>query len=266
MGVAADGDAEAAAQAQVRDLEAHVVGVHQKVLRLQVAMHDAVLVAVRHALDQLVHEALQSDATRRPISDPPFLSDARSSPHPRPQTLCRLLAVGVTLNKYNNRSRTWDGCASRHASCEFCFFCPAELMRHVRWTASMVWKWSVRKLQVKGPGAEEPRQSRSCRIGAHLDLILGHRRGLGALACGVHELLQVGSQVLKDLRRQSGRRHLPPYSWRLNTIQDAAPPPPPPPPPTSKARTCTGITPSSPCQSIQNTSISMCQLRIETPL
>ncbi len=34
MGVAADGDAEAAAQAQVRDLEAHVVGVHQQILWL----------------------------------------------------------------------------------------------------------------------------------------------------------------------------------------------------------------------------------------
>jgi hypothetical protein len=59
MGVAADGDAELTAEAQVRNFEALLLGVYQQVLRLQVAVHHAMLVAVRHALDELVHEGLQ---------------------------------------------------------------------------------------------------------------------------------------------------------------------------------------------------------------
>lgn len=59
MGVAPDGDAELATEAQIRDLEALLLGVHQQVLRLQIAVHNAVLVAVRHPLDQLVHEGLR---------------------------------------------------------------------------------------------------------------------------------------------------------------------------------------------------------------
>ncbi len=63
--VALDGDAERAAQAQVCDLQALGRVVDQQVLRLQVAVHHTVLVAVRDALDQLVHEALRARARRR---------------------------------------------------------------------------------------------------------------------------------------------------------------------------------------------------------
>lgn len=59
MSVGLDGDAEGAAEAQVCNLEAEGVIIDQEVLRLQVSVHHPVLVAVRCALHQLVHEALQ---------------------------------------------------------------------------------------------------------------------------------------------------------------------------------------------------------------
>ena len=60
MSVAADGDAELAAKSQVGNLQALLLSVNQQILWLEVAVHDAVLVAVRHPLDQLVHERLQA--------------------------------------------------------------------------------------------------------------------------------------------------------------------------------------------------------------
>lgn len=58
--VALDWDAEGPAQAQVGDLEAHGAVVDQQVLRLEVAVQHAVLVAVRQALDELVQEVLRA--------------------------------------------------------------------------------------------------------------------------------------------------------------------------------------------------------------
>lgn len=60
MCVAFDGDAECTAKTQVGNLAAHDAVINQQVLGLQVSVHDTVLVAVREALDQLVHEALQA--------------------------------------------------------------------------------------------------------------------------------------------------------------------------------------------------------------
>ena len=57
--VAFYGHAEGTAQAQIRNFEAILAVVYQQVLWLQVAVHDAMLVAVRYSFDQLVHEALQ---------------------------------------------------------------------------------------------------------------------------------------------------------------------------------------------------------------
>jgi hypothetical protein len=59
MGVALDWDAEGAPKAKVSNLQALLGIVHQQILRLQVTVHDSMFVAVRHTLDQLVHEALQ---------------------------------------------------------------------------------------------------------------------------------------------------------------------------------------------------------------
>lgn len=77
MCVALDGNAKLAPQPEVGDLEGRVgVGglVDQQVLRLEVAMHHAVLVAMRGAFEQLVHEALwcgdvqpHKDAARRAL-------------------------------------------------------------------------------------------------------------------------------------------------------------------------------------------------------
>lgn len=58
--VGLDGHAEGAAEPQVSDFEAVHRVVNQQVLRLEVAVHHAVLVAVRDALHQLVHEALRT--------------------------------------------------------------------------------------------------------------------------------------------------------------------------------------------------------------
>ncbi len=58
--VAFDRDTERAAKPQIRNLQAVSLIVHKQVLRLQVAVHHAVLVAVRDSLHQLVHEALRS--------------------------------------------------------------------------------------------------------------------------------------------------------------------------------------------------------------
>ena len=59
MRVALDGDAERAAEPEVGDLEARVGRVvDEQVLRLEVAVHDAVAVAVREAFQQLVQHAL----------------------------------------------------------------------------------------------------------------------------------------------------------------------------------------------------------------
>lgn len=63
VGVAFDGDAEGAAEPQVCNLEAVLAVVHQQVLWLQIAVHDTVLMAVRYALYQLVHEALRRYTT-----------------------------------------------------------------------------------------------------------------------------------------------------------------------------------------------------------
>ena len=63
MCVGLDGDAEGAAQVQICDLEAEGVVIDQHILRLQVAVHHTVHVAVRCALDQLVHEALRCPRT-----------------------------------------------------------------------------------------------------------------------------------------------------------------------------------------------------------
>ena len=54
-----DWDAERPAQAKIGNLQALLLVVHEQVLRFQIAVHYAVLVAMGHALDQLVHEALQ---------------------------------------------------------------------------------------------------------------------------------------------------------------------------------------------------------------
>lgn len=60
MRVAFDGDAECAAEAQVGNLQALARIVHKQVLWLQIAVHHAVLVAVRDTFYQLVHEALRA--------------------------------------------------------------------------------------------------------------------------------------------------------------------------------------------------------------
>ena len=61
--VGLDGNGESAAQPQVGNFEAQRCFVHKQVLRLEVPVHDAVLVAVRHPLYQLVHEALHRQPT-----------------------------------------------------------------------------------------------------------------------------------------------------------------------------------------------------------
>ena len=58
MGVALDGDAEGAPETEVGNLEAQVAVVDKQVLGFEVPMHDPVLVTVREALYQLVHEIL----------------------------------------------------------------------------------------------------------------------------------------------------------------------------------------------------------------
>ena len=60
MGVARDGDAECSAQTQVCNLEGVGAVIHQQVLRLQISMHDSMLVTVSHTLEQLVHEVLHT--------------------------------------------------------------------------------------------------------------------------------------------------------------------------------------------------------------
>ena len=67
--VGLDGHAEGAAEAQVGDLEAVDGVVDKQVLRLEVAVHHAVLVAVRNALDQLVHEALRAQGAHSTRED-----------------------------------------------------------------------------------------------------------------------------------------------------------------------------------------------------
>jgi hypothetical protein len=57
-----DRDAERSTEAEVGDLQALRLVVHEQVLRLEVAVHYAVLVTVRYALDQLIHEALRGAA------------------------------------------------------------------------------------------------------------------------------------------------------------------------------------------------------------
>ena len=61
MCVALDGYTEGAAKSQVCNLEAVLAVVHQQVLWLQIPVHDTMLMAVCHALDQLVHEALRTE-------------------------------------------------------------------------------------------------------------------------------------------------------------------------------------------------------------
>ena len=58
MGVGLEWDAEGPAEPQVGDLELELGPVDEEVLRLEVAVEDAVLVAVAHALDELPHEPL----------------------------------------------------------------------------------------------------------------------------------------------------------------------------------------------------------------
>jgi hypothetical protein len=61
MSVALDGNAKGAAQTQVSNLTAHNAVINQQVLGLQVTVHDAVLVAVGKAFNQLVDEALRGE-------------------------------------------------------------------------------------------------------------------------------------------------------------------------------------------------------------
>ena len=60
MGVGLEWDAEGPAEPQVGDLELELGPVDEEVLRLEVAVEDAVLVAVAHALDELPHEPLHN--------------------------------------------------------------------------------------------------------------------------------------------------------------------------------------------------------------
>lgn len=62
--VALDRDAECTAQPQVCNLTAHYAVIHKQVLGLQITMHDAMFVAVRQALNQLVHKTLQVQELR----------------------------------------------------------------------------------------------------------------------------------------------------------------------------------------------------------
>ncbi len=62
MCVAFYGYTEGTAEAQVCNFEAILTIVHQQVLWLQVAVHHTMLVAVRHSLDELIHEALQASS------------------------------------------------------------------------------------------------------------------------------------------------------------------------------------------------------------
>ena len=59
VGVGADGEGEGAGEAEVGELDGAAV-VDEQVLRLEVAVEDAVRVAVRDARQQLLHVALES--------------------------------------------------------------------------------------------------------------------------------------------------------------------------------------------------------------
>ena len=59
VGVGADGEGEGAGEAEVGELDGAAV-VDEQVLRLEVAVEDAVRVAVRDARQQLLHVALKS--------------------------------------------------------------------------------------------------------------------------------------------------------------------------------------------------------------
>mmetsp|Transcript_56948 Transcript_56948/g.180181 ORF Transcript_56948/g.180181 Transcript_56948/m.180181 type:complete len:344 (+) Transcript_56948:281-1312(+) len=65
VGVGFDGHGEGAAQAKVRNLQDVLSLVHQEILGLEVPVHDPVPVAVRHALEELVHEVLDGGAGQR---------------------------------------------------------------------------------------------------------------------------------------------------------------------------------------------------------
>lgn len=64
MRVGLDGHGEGAAKAEVSDLEKARGGVDEEVLGLEVAVHDAVLVHVGLAAQELEHEGLQRGAVR----------------------------------------------------------------------------------------------------------------------------------------------------------------------------------------------------------
>lgn len=59
MCIGLDWYAESSAKAQVGNFQAGALVIHEEVLWLEVSVHDAVLVAVSHTLDELVHETLQ---------------------------------------------------------------------------------------------------------------------------------------------------------------------------------------------------------------
>ena len=63
MCIALDWNAEGTSQSQVSYLETLSVIIYQQVLRLQIPMHDSMLMAVRRTLDQLIHEALHRRMT-----------------------------------------------------------------------------------------------------------------------------------------------------------------------------------------------------------
>ncbi len=69
MGVGSDGDRERPPKTKVSNLEDLGGLVYQQILRLQITMHHAVLVAVSTTLQQLVHEALHC---RSIFSQAPF--------------------------------------------------------------------------------------------------------------------------------------------------------------------------------------------------
>lgn len=70
--VALDGDADGAAEAQVRNLEDQVCVLDQQVLGLEIAVQHAVFVTVSQALDQLVHQVLSAGQARARSGGDPF--------------------------------------------------------------------------------------------------------------------------------------------------------------------------------------------------